>query len=128
LFAPVGARLSKGLTPGEFGPPAEAFVTLPVALPEVAEDGIYGDVMYIDSFGNAITNIKGADLRLLAGHYVAEVNNSIILPVKYYAMSGESSLCCLVNSSGYLELFVNKGNAAVKYGIKKGDKVIVRKL
>ncbi len=120
LFAPVGAWLSKGLTPGEFGPPAKDFVDLPVPLPEVAEDGISGDVMYIDRFGNAITNIKGADLTLFADHYVVEVNNKVIQPVKYYAQAGETSLYCLVNSSVYLELFVNKGNAAEKYSIKKG--------
>ncbi len=124
LFAPAGAWLSKGLSPGEFGPPAEVFFTFPVPRSEATHVGISGEVIYIDRFGNAITNIKGADLTAFAGRYVVEVKNTIIQPVKYYAQAGENKLCCLVNSSGYLELFVNKGNAAEKYGIKKGDKII----
>ena len=123
LFAPAGAWLSKGMPPGEFGLPAEGFVMFPVPRSEVTHDGISGEVIYVDSFGNAVTNIKGVDLTSFAGHYVVEVNNTIIQPVKYYAQAGEDTLCCLVNSSGYLELFVNKGNAAEKYGIKKGEKV-----
>jgi hypothetical protein len=125
LFAPAGAWLSKGLPPGEFGSPAKDFVTFPVPRSEVTHGGISGEVIYIDHFGNAITNIKGADLTSIANNYVVEVDNAIIHPVKYYAMAGENNVCCLVNSSGHLELFVNKGNAAEKYGIKKGDKVIV---
>ncbi len=124
LFAPAGAWLSKGLPAEEFGPPAKDFVTFPVPRSEVTHGGISGEVIYVDSFGNAITNIKVSDLTSFAGHYVVEANNTIVHPVKYYAEAGETSLSCLVNSSGYLELFVNKGNAAEKYGIKKGDKVI----
>ena len=125
LFAPAGAWLSKGLPAGEFGPPAKDFVTFPVPRSEVTRGGISGEVTYIDHFGNAITDIRGADLKSIADNYVVEVNNTIIHPVTYYAMAGENSMCCLVNSSGYLELFVNKRNAAEKYRIKKGDKVIV---
>ncbi len=125
LFAPAAAWLSKGLAPDAFGPPAGDFVTFPVPYSEVTHGGISGEVTYIDSFGNAITNIKGDDLASFADHYVAEVNNIIIQPVKYYAQAVEDNMCCLVNSSGYLELFVNKGSAAKKYGIKKGDSVIV---
>ena len=126
LFAPVGAWLSKGVRPGKFGPPVKDFVTFPVPRSEVVPDGISGEVIYVDRFGNAITTIKDADLTSFASHYVVEINNIIIQAVKYYAQAVEDRLCCLVNSSGYLELFVNKGNAAEKYGIKKGDKVIVR--
>ena len=126
LFAPVAAWLSKGLTPEAFGPPVKDFVNFPVPRSEVEHGSISGEVIYIDRFGNAITNIKGADLISFANHYVVEVDNTIVQPVKYYAQAGEKSLSCLINSSGYLELFVNKGNAAEKYGIKKGEKVILR--
>jgi S-adenosylmethionine hydrolase len=125
LFAPVAAWLSIGRKPGEFGPPAGDLIVLPIPRPEVTVSGISGEIIYIDRFGNAITNIRGADLEATGNRYTVEINNAIIQPVRYYAQSGEDRLNCLVNSSGYLELFVNKGNAAEKYGIKKGDKVLV---
>jgi S-adenosylmethionine hydrolase len=126
LFAPVAAWLSKGLPPDAFGPPAKDFVAFPVQRSEGTHGGIVGEVIYLDHFGNAITNIKGTDLTSFAGHYIVEINNIMIQPVKYYAQAAEDRLCCLVNSSGDLELFVNRGSAAEKYDIKKSDKVAVR--
>src|SRR5271157_3055772 len=53
LFAPVAASLSTGLEPGEFGSPVEDFVVLSIPLPRVGRSAISGEVIYIDSFGNA---------------------------------------------------------------------------
>jgi hypothetical protein len=128
LFAPVAAWLSKGLKPDAFGSPVEDFITFPVARPEITHGDISGEVIYIDHFGNAITNIKADALAMFGNRYAVEVNDKVVHQVRYYAQDYENSLCCLVNSSGYLELFVNKGSAAEKYSIKKGDKVIVCKL
>jgi S-adenosylmethionine hydrolase len=70
----------------------------------------------------------GGDLTLFTSHYVVEINDTIIQPVKYYAQAVGDRLCCLVNSSGYLELFMNKGNAAAQFGISKDAKIVARSL
>ncbi len=125
LFAPVAAWLSKGLPISEFGPRVEDLVTLPATQPLLAEGCIHGEVIYIDSFGNAITNIRNETLTAFGLRFSVEVNNHIVRQAQYYAQAEADSLSCLVNSSGFLELFVKNGNAARKVGIKRKDKVVV---
>lgn len=125
LFAPAAAWLSKGLRPEEFGPTVKDFVTLPIRQPEVTTGSISGEIFYLDHFGNAITNIKSDALAAFGNRCNVEVKDRVIPMVRYYVQAEENDLCCLVNSSGYLELFVNKGSAAERYGLKKGDKVVV---
>jgi S-adenosylmethionine hydrolase len=128
VFAPAAAWLSKGVRIEEFGPSAQDFVASSIRLPEVAGGKIFGEVIYIDHFGNAITNIKAEVIALLGGRYAVEVESTPVSRVKYYAQAGKNTLSCLVNSSGYLELFVRDGSAAEKYGVRKKDKIIVRSL
>ncbi|MBF0558722.1 MAG: SAM-dependent chlorinase/fluorinase [Nitrospirae bacterium] len=125
LFAPAAAWLSKGIALSEFGAPNNDFVKLPVAKVRVIDGGIAGEVVYLDHFGNAVTNIKGDDVASLCGRCTVKFNGLDVRRVGYYAEADEKSLCCLVNSSGHLELFVNKGSAAREYSIKKGAKVVI---
>ncbi|MBF0505264.1 MAG: SAM-dependent chlorinase/fluorinase [Nitrospirae bacterium] len=127
LFAPVAAWLSKGLPISEFGPSVEDLVTLPIAQPLVTEGRVHGEVIYIDSFGNAIANITRDDLARLGVHYSVEINNKVVRKVQYYAQADENSLSCLVNSSDHLELFVKNGNGAKEFNLTKGFKVTVVK-
>jgi S-adenosylmethionine hydrolase len=43
----------------------------------------------------------------------------------YYSQARDKGLYSLINSFGYLELFVNKGNASSDFGISVGEKVSV---
>ena len=100
------------------GHSAQEFVSHPVAFPEVAGNDIIGEVIYIDHFGNAITNIKGDAMDSLGSRCAVEIIN-ITSAGKVLCPGRADSLSCLVNSSGYLELFVNKGNACGKIRHKK---------
>lgn len=126
LFAPVAAWLSKGTDPASFGPQTDHFVTLPAAAARRVEGGMTGEIIYIDHFGNSITNITGDDLAATGGISGVRINDRDLRMVRYYAEADEDSLCCLINSSGYLEIFVNRGNAALEYSLNKGDKVNIQ--
>jgi S-adenosylmethionine hydrolase len=41
----------------------------------------------------------------------------------YYAETSDEGLYAIINSSGHLELFVNKGNASTNYSIDVGEKI-----
>src|SRR4030043_1646032 len=59
IFAPVAAWLSRDINVSNFGDTITDYVTIPVPLPVTpAKNTIEGNVIYIDHFGNAITNIK----------------------------------------------------------------------
>jgi S-adenosylmethionine hydrolase len=129
IFAPVAAWLSKGINVTNFGDPITDYVTLPVPVPVMpAKNIIEGEVIYIDRFGNLITNIPSQKIDEL---YKSNPNVKLKVIVKgrevplknYYSQAGDNSLYSLINSFGYLELFVNRGSASSNFGITAGEKV-----
>ena len=60
VFAPVAAHLSLGVPIKKFGPALRDFVRLDSPEPRKKPHGIEGEVVYIDRFGNAITNLEGS--------------------------------------------------------------------
>jgi len=56
--------LSRGVPIQKLGPALKEFVRLDWPEPRVRRGGLEGEVVYIDRFGNAITNLEG---RLLEG-------------------------------------------------------------
>ncbi len=57
VFAPAAAYVAAGLPLEELGPVVSDPVTLPLPQMEIGSRSIQGEVIYIDHFGNAITNI-----------------------------------------------------------------------
>ena len=60
VFAPVAAHLSLGVPIKKFGPALRNFVRLDWPEPRRQRGGIEGEVVYIDRFGNAITNLQSS--------------------------------------------------------------------
>ncbi len=129
IFAPVAAWLSKGINVSNFGDPVTDYVTIPApTLIMPAKNTIEGNVIYIDHFGNAITNIKAQKIEDLFG---SNIEGRLKVKVKgkeaplknYYAQAEDDGIYSLINSFGYLELFVRNGNASSNFGIAVGEKV-----
>jgi S-adenosyl-L-methionine hydrolase (adenosine-forming) len=129
VFAPVGAWLSRGIDILNFGEPAADYMKIPIPVPaSPSKNIIEGEVVYIDRFGNLTTNINHLKLDELT------INNSdkkprVIINGKeaalknFYSEAKDNGLYSLINSFGYLELFVNGGNAALIFGLDVGNKV-----
>ena len=63
IMAPVAAHLARGVAPAEFGARADRLHLLPAVEPIPLPAGGYeGRVIYVDRFGNLVTNIGGAQL------------------------------------------------------------------
>jgi len=132
IFAPAAAWLSKGIESSKFGELINDYVTLPIPESRVSDETtVEGEVVYIDVFGNAITNITKDDLDKLSPEFfkdrfkVIYRDNQLSLS-NYYSQTEGSDLSGVLNSFGFLELFTYKGNASNKFGIKIGDKVTVK--
>ena len=127
IFAPIAAWLSKGITPSNFGDPITDFVSIPFPVPSMPTPStLEGEVIHIDHFGNAITNIRAADLERLRSvspeGIIRIVRNGTEVPLKaYYSQADDDGLYAVVNSMGYLELFVYKGDAAGEYALDIHD-------
>lgn len=124
IFAPVAAHLSLGTNPGAFG--LELDTLSPLKMPKPAEKGgaIKGEVIYVDTFGNLVTNIMGKDISGRTADMKVTVNGSAAggFAVSYSAVKKGEALA-VIGSAGYLEIAVNMGSASAKFSSGVGDKV-----
>ena len=127
IFAPVAAWLSKGIIASNFGDPIKDFMKLPFPVPTMpTKTALEGEVIQIDHFGNAITNIRAEDLGLLRGARadgtLRIVTKGMQVPLKeYYSQAEDKGLYALINSVDRLELFVYRGDASAQFEIRVGD-------
>ena len=125
IFAPIAAHLSRGVKPGEMGQELASVLTVPASKPTRNRSGeILGRAVYIDPFGNIITNIDEEYLRAIHPGGIDQLKirlagRSIKGIGRYYAQGEEGMLIALINSWGYLEIAVNKGSAWRELGLKE---------
>ena len=143
IFAPVAAHLSRGVPIRKVGPAQKDLVRLSWPQPRVRRNQIDGEVVFIDRFGNAITNIQNTSLRpktaVVPGRRPALRSTSVytkntggevffgrrrVCQVKVFYQSVPTGRAVAVpGSSGFLEIAVNGGSAAKRFGLKVGDRV-----
>lgn len=131
VFAPVAGHLARGVPLKRFGPEVADPVVLPIPCPRRDPSGqLAGEVVWIDRFGNCITNIARKDLEacrsgqtgspriILAGREVGPV-------VHFFGEVGLGRGGAILGSMGYLELFLSRGNLARQWAVVPGAPVIV---
>jgi S-adenosylmethionine hydrolase len=135
VFGPVAGHLARGLPIEEVGPKAEEPVRLP--LPEVRRRGEEweGVVVHADRFGNLVTNFTRSDLEAAVAALDGDPNRLQLLigearlPLaRTYADLAEGEACVLLGGAGRLELAVNQGSAALRFGAGRGARVRLRGL
>ncbi|MBF0496906.1 MAG: SAM-dependent chlorinase/fluorinase [Deltaproteobacteria bacterium] len=132
IFAPVAANLSLGVPPEDMGP--EIYDPVLLNIPDVTRNDIQltGRVIYVDRFGNLVTNLAleevasfagGREIRttLDGGLGLTGVKSSYteVAPGEYLAIFGSWEL---------LEISKNLGNAAAALGISPGVGVTITRL
>ena len=120
IFAPAAAYLAKGVISGDLGEATEWKPRLALSSLQQHPDGQEGEILFFDSFGNAFTNIP------LKKHLTTTriVFRGESLPlVSHFAAADPGTLSAVRGSAGYLELFVNQGNAQMQFELQKGEHV-----
>jgi len=127
IFAPVGAHLSAGVEIEKVGPKISEYVDLDFGKFGIDGPFLDGEVIFVDSFGNVITNIpENVILRFTAFGSRVEVNGIQVQFVQTYGFAKHEEPLILIGSHGFLEIAVNSGNAALKFGLKNGDLVVIK--
>ena len=130
IFAPVAAHLAKGESLQTVGPKAEKILRLPRNTATVMPNLAKGVVLFIDHYGNVLTNIPGSELaKIKAGQLLNLTIKGKPVPVPFlrtYAEAPDDRPFALINSDGEFEIAVSKGSAAKKLGIAPGDPVILK--
>ncbi len=96
--------------------------------PTLEENLIRGTVVYIDAFGNGITNISKALFESEKKGRSIEIDfpkkDVVITRISnHYRDAGRGQLLVLFNSSGFLEIAQNQGDAAGLFGLEYGDQL-----
>jgi len=90
--------------------------------PAIGEDWIDGQIIFIDNFENVVANITYNDFekqRKGRKFKISFKRDEVIERIsESYADVNEGEKLALFNSAGYLEIAINKGNAAGLLGLK----------
>jgi len=122
LFAPAAAQLASGAPIDTLGVPARDPVVRRTPEPRRGANGeVIGEVIAIDRFGNAVTNLLG----LRAGGRVV-IEGLVLTLGSTYADLGEGEPGAVVGSTGLIEIVVREGRAAEQLGLRRGSPVSLR--
>ncbi len=121
ILAPVAAHVASGVPLSHLGPPAGQIDILrfPVTQP-IDSGGLRGCVVYVDHFGNLVTNISADEVGQLMrqrGELTIHVGDQPAGPLRrvYGEVPADEPLA-LIGSSGMMEVAVNCGRACDRFG------------
>jgi S-adenosylmethionine hydrolase len=129
-FAPAAAWLAKGVELTALGRPAASPQRLELPKPRQGGDGLEGEVLRVDRFGNLVTNIDRATFEKAAGRdpIVVEIGNrQVSKVVSTYADAPAGELCALFGSTDHLEIAAAGASAATLLAVSRGALVHVRR-
>ncbi len=123
VFAPAAARVhAAGDVPDEGFERTDDWVELTFPTPTVRGDHATGEVLVVDGFGNAITNVPGERIAQQFGSEVA-VDGERAPARETYAAVDTGRRLVTVGSHGNAELAVNRGRGVDAFGVDAGDSV-----
>lgn len=128
IFTPVAAHILNGVPFEQIGPIITHFVDLDFGNYKITNDSATGKIIYIDSFGNIVTNIESFKLNQVLSYnkkitlFIGDINLKIQF-VKSYNFVKKGELLATIGSSNLLEIALNQGNAAKKLDVKPDDEV-----
>jgi len=133
IFAPAAAHLAKGIPIEDFGPTLEKYEILSFSEPHIQANQIEGEIIYIDGFGNIVTNIfseilektgisEGDKIKILLGDKLEKV----LKICKAYNEVKKGEFLAIIGSGNFLEISINQGNAAKKLNVKEGTRIKIK--
>ena len=131
VFAPVAAHLANGVPFEAFGPSIADPLRLSRPEPALESGVLRGAIVFVDRFGNALTNLTTSALREAftevpeAALEVRVHSRRVQGITRSYGDAPIGTLVAILGSSGRLELAEVGGSAAIRWGIGPGDRVEV---
>jgi S-adenosylmethionine hydrolase len=119
VFAPAAAALARGAPLESLGSPHDTPIVRRTREAVRREDGaVLGEVIAIDRFGNAITNLLGARNGVVAA-------GGRPVPIRAtYADVAVGAPVAISGSNGLLEIAVREGSAAAALGLVRGTTIV----
>lgn len=122
IFAQAFSALQSGKKIEEIGNPDVAIQIKNPIRPIIGNNFMEGQIIYIDHFENVIVNITQQEFeaeRKGRGFKILFRRDEVIEKISdTYADANEGSALAMFNSAGYLEVSMNKANAAGLFGLQ----------
>ena len=126
LFAAVAAKLACGEKKEKLGNRITDPIKIKTPSPIFRSNKTIGEIIYIDKFGNLISNIKKNQIP--EGDIEIEIKGVKLNLAKRYSEGSETKPIALINDGfGSLEISLNKGNAASFLNSQIGEKITLRR-
>ncbi|HYO46636.1 MAG TPA: SAM-dependent chlorinase/fluorinase [Gemmatimonadota bacterium] len=133
VFAPVAAHLARMLFETRepdltvFGSAASELERFDLPAPVEERGGGYrGEVLHVDHFGNAVTNLPERWVAHAGGAAVVEAGGKSMPVVRTYSDVEVGDLCAVVGSTGWLEVACRDDSAASRLGLAPGQPVVLK--
>ncbi len=121
IMAPAAALIAKGFKEENIGPEYINFRKISFPHPQRIGNTITGEVIAIDRFGNAITNIHK---EYVTPTTLFSIANILIKGLTLtYAMGKESEEIAVIGSYDFVEFSIKNHNFAITHNVKPGMKV-----
>ncbi|MCK4602021.1 MAG: SAM-dependent chlorinase/fluorinase [Phycisphaerae bacterium] len=127
IFAPLAGHVLNGVDIARLGPSPKTYKLLDLPAPQERDDGLIGQVVYVDGFGNLISNISRRFVEeacealdrlhvICAGRDIGPLQGT-------YGFVGKGEPLALFNSMDLVEVAVNGSKACEVLGISIGAEV-----
>ncbi len=129
IFAPAAAHLAKGVPAEAMGPRCTPH-SGSWAEPIIRDEEVLGEIIHIDHFGNAVTNVSREMIEPFAPLPCLRVRvGDLTIPriVTTYGDQGKGETVALIGSTNHLEIAVNQGNAAKSLSLCRGVPVSIER-
>jgi S-adenosyl-L-methionine hydrolase (adenosine-forming) len=129
IFAPVAAHLSLGVGLDDLGPRVTDPVSLTIAEPEFGPEVIRGEIVYVDRFGNLVSNLPAEELtsRLAGRGWRLQVKSLTLRTLaRTYADAAPGEFLALAGSHGCLEIACAMDHAAARLHAGVGLAIEIR--
>ena len=128
IFGPVSAHLSHGVPFRELGPVQTSIIEGIWREPARHRGKVAGEIIYIDTFGNAFSNIRKADLSLAAlqpENAEVRTKGMDLALLQTFGDVPEGDTLAYFGSAGFLEVAVNGDSAAARLGLAVGEPIAI---
>lgn len=130
VFAPVAARIIRGEDFNSFTVPAQVNTVRQHISPVIEEQFIRGSIVFIDGYGNAITNIsrelftQKMQNRTRFAIFYRRREKITYISRNYHDVKNGYELA-LFNEAGLLEIAMNTGKADQLLGLSEGSQIMI---
>ena len=131
IFSNIAIIIMKNGDIEKLGVKSTDYKQFPELLPGLETNTINGEIIYIDSYGNAVSNISKELFETNIGDTKYEILiNSNLYKSKYiykaYKEVDKGDIVCIFNSLGLLEIAIREGSASQLLSLKRKSEIRIK--